>query len=114
MGRNTNLLLIGAGVAAVYLLYKKVGAAAQAAGAAYTDTVNKTSDVLSWLFGPAVTLPNVFYTVVFEDGSSHAVPANTVDANGNFTWTGYPAGSQQPQQLQLLVSNDGTKYAISG
>jgi Na+/phosphate symporter len=115
--KKSNLVLIGVGAVVAYLLYAKATAAAKAAaaaaGQAYTGSVNTVSDALSSIFGSAVTLPGTFYTAVFEDGTSHAIPANTVDANGNFTWTGYPAGSQLPQALQLTTIN-GTRYAISG
>lgn len=114
VGRNTNLVLIGAGAVVAYYLYTKATAAAKAAGVAYTGSVNTVSDFLTTLFGPATTAANaVFYTVIFEDGTRNAVPASTVDSNGNFTWTGYPAGSQPAQALQILVGTDGTKYAIS-
>lgn len=114
MGRNTNLVLIGAGAIAVYLLYNKAAAAAKVVNAAYGGAVLTFSDWLSSAFGPSTTAANaVFYTVVFEDGTSHAVPASSVDSSGNFIWTGYPAGSQAAQALQLLVGSDGTKYAIS-
>lgn len=114
MGSRSNLLLIGAGAVLAYILYKKATAVTQAAGAAYTGTVNTVSDALSSLFGPAVTASGTYYTVIFPDGSTHAVPGNTVDAQGNFTWTGYPAGSQSPQALQIFLASDGTKYAIGG
>lgn len=114
---NTTLLLLGGGALLAYLLYSKAtqAAAAVAAGttAAYNGSVNTVSDFISSLFGPSVTSPSMFYTVVFEDGTSHAVAANTVDASGNFNWTGYPPGTIPAQRLQLLVASDGTKYAIS-
>jgi hypothetical protein len=112
--KKSDLLLLGAGAVLAYVLYKKATAVTQAAGAAYTGSVNTVSDWISSLFGPSATAAGAtYYTVVFEDGTSHAVPASSVSNTGVFTWTGYPAGSQPAQQLSLLVGSDGTKYAVS-
>lgn len=114
MAKTSNVLLVGGAAVALYLLYKSTTAAAKAVGAGYNASVNTVSDALTSLFGPAVTIAGTMYVVTFPDGSRHAVDASTVDASGNFSWSGYPAGSQAAQQLQIMVGSDGTKYAVSG
>lgn len=113
------IVLGGVGVGA-YLLYqlfqgaKNVGASAAAAvGGAYTNTVSSAGNVLNNWLGPSLIGTNVYYTAIFPDGSSHAVPSNTVDANGNFTWTGYPAGSSPAQNLTLAQDANGNWLALS-
>lgn len=113
MSVKNDLVILGVLGIAAYFLYSKATAAAKAAGAAYTGTVNSFSDWLSNTFGPSANLPT-FYTVTFPDATTHAVNSNTVDSQGNFTWTGYPAGSQPAQDYQIIIGSDGAKYAISG
>lgn len=114
---NSTLVLLGVGAAIAYYLYTKasaaVGVVAKAADAVYQGTVTDTSDVLTDLFGPAITSSSVDYIVTFPDGSRNAIPANTVDASGNFTWTGYPSGTLPAASYQIQVGSDGTKYAIA-
>lgn len=118
MRRDPTLLWLGAGGVLAYLLYRKASAAVSAvtgaAGAAYGGAVNTVSDTLSNFFGPSPTAATAtFYIVIFPDGTRNAVPANTVDAQGNFNWTGYPPGSLPAQSYQIFVGSDGTKYALS-
>jgi hypothetical protein len=117
MAKNSTLLWLGGGAVIAYILYSKASAAAAAVAAgvssAYTGSVNTVSDAMSSLFGPTLNLSSVYYTVTFPDGSRNAIPGNTVDSSGNFTWTGFPAGSQPATQYQIMVGSDGTKYAIA-
>lgn len=112
--KTSNTLVLVGGAILAYFLYKKATAATAAVGQAYNTSVNTVSDALSAFFGPAVTLSSIYYTTTFPDGSTHAVPGNSVDSAGNFIWTGYPAGSLPGAQYQLMVGSDGTKYAVSG
>jgi hypothetical protein len=112
------LKLAGIGVA-VYLVYQLLQAgknAASAAGAAvsnaYNSTVSDTGNILNNWFGPALTGTNKYYTAIFPDGTSHAVPSNIVSANGAFTWTGYPAGSLPPVALTLAQDANGNWLAL--
>ena len=86
----------------------------QAAEFAYTSARDALSSGFYSLFGPDENFgPDTYYTVNFPDGSRHAIGADQVSANGQFTWTGYPAGSQAPQTLQIVVDSSGTKYATA-
>lgn len=91
-----------------------VGVAGQAVATAYTSTVDALSSGLYSLFGPddAKALGAMDYLIVaFPDGQKHAVPANTVTSTGLFQWTGFPAGSQTAQPLQLVKDSSGAWYA---
>lgn len=110
--KTSTALTLGVGAIVAYFLYTRATAAAKAVGAGYNASVLTFSDWLSSAFGPTAQLPT-FYTVTFDDGTKHAVNSSLVDSSGNFTWTGYPAGSQPVQALQLMVGSDGTKYAIA-
>lgn len=97
-----------------------VGAAASAVGrgvqTAYTTTTDALGSGLYSLFGPddAKALGSMTYLMVnFPDGLRHSVPANTVNASGLFTWTGYPPGSQPPIVLTLMKDANGAWYATS-
>lgn len=113
MAKASNVLLMAGAAVALYFVYKSATAASKAVSTGYNASVNSVSDLLTAFFGPASTLSSVYYTTTFPDGSTHAIPGNSVDSSGNFTWTGYPPGSQVAQQFQLMVGSDGTKYAIS-
>jgi len=53
-----------------------------------------------------------YLLVNFSDGTRHAVPANTVDQDGFFIWTGYPPGSQPDTGMQLMKDANGAWYAF--
>jgi hypothetical protein len=92
---------------------KAATAAAAAVKAAYTSTVDATANDLYILFGPddAAALGSwIYLTVTFPDGR-HAVPGNSVNADGSFVWTGYPPGTQAPITLQLVKDQQGNWYA---
>jgi hypothetical protein len=122
-----DLVLLGGLVLVGYVLYKVFGAVSAAAGAAsagakavgatvkggYTATVDALSSGLYSAFGPADVGTSVYYLVNFPDGTRHAVPSNTVDAQGNFTWTGFPPNSQDPLQLILVKDKSGAWFATS-
>lgn len=101
-----------AGLALVgYVLYKVfgavstvasgVGSAVSAVGGALTNTGEAIGSGLYDLVHPNELGSMDYLVVSFPDGK-HAVPADSVNANGLFTWTGYPAGSQSPQVLTLV------------
>lgn len=106
---------VGVGAYLVYKLFNTAASAAGAVGAAvqqgYQSTVSALGSGLYKLFGPADIGTNLYYTVTFPDNSRHAVPSNTVDSTGAFTWTGYPPGSVAPQALQLVKDSNGQWYA---
>lgn len=110
--------LVGVGLYAAYKLLsagsKVVSTAAGAVGQAFTSTQDALASGLYSLFGPTENFGSTtYYTVTFPDGSRHAVGADLVDGSGQFTWTGYPAGSQPPQQLQIVVDASGNKFATA-
>lgn len=93
-----------------------VGAATHAAASAYTDTTSALGSGLYSLFGPddKKLLGSMSYFLVnFPDGTRHAVPNNSVNASGMFTWTGYPPNSQPDLVLTLVKDNQGAWYATS-
>ena len=115
------LLTLGVVGAVLYLGYKALSAGAQAAttaaaavGQAFTSTQDALASGLYSLFGPTENFgPTTYYTVTFPDGSRHAVGSDIVNASGQFTWTGYPAGSQPAQQLTIVVDANGNKFATA-
>lgn len=123
-------VLLAALAVAGYLVYQLVkgikatgaaiGGAAGAIGGAVSTAYSTTTDALGSglykIFGPddAKALGSMTYFMVnFPDGLRHAVPANTVNASGLFTWTGYPPGSQPSIILTLVKDNSGAWYATS-
>ena len=103
------LLIAGLGVGG-YLLYKIwntatnpnagtpyegtgiVGTAAnimnQASGGALAATGTSIGGTLFQWINPAPGGPMIYYTTLFPDGTSNAVPSTSVDSNGNFTYNG--------------------------
>jgi hypothetical protein len=118
------VLVLGLAVAG-YVVYKLFSAASSAAGAvgaaasavgtaaanAYQSTVSAVASGFYAVFGPADIGSSTYYLVNFPDGARHAVPGNTVDSSGNFTWTGYPPGSQPAMALTLVKDSSGAWYA---
>lgn len=125
--QTQDYVLLAALALGAYVLYKVFSAASAVAGAAsagakavgqavssaYTNTVDAVSSGLYAAFGPADVGTSVYFLVNFPNGARHAVPSNTVDGSGNFTWTGYPPGSQQPIQLTLVKDQTGAWFATS-
>lgn len=121
--RTQDFVLLGAIALLGYVIYNivtgiktgaaAIGAGAAAVGSALTTTGNALGSGLYALFGPsdAQILGNMVYlTVTFPDGR-HAVPANTVNSDGTFTWTGYPSGTANPVTYQLVKDTNGNWFA---
>ncbi len=70
-----------------------------ATGGATASVGSKVGGFLSSVFGKEDTSPSVFYTVLFPDGTKHAVGNTWVDKNGYFT---YPQGSTVRYKLGIL------------
>jgi hypothetical protein len=126
-GKLEDVMLVVGLAAGGYALYKLFSVASSAAGAvgsavsavgaaasnAYQSTVSAVGSGLFSLFGPSDVGTNMYYTVAFPDQSHHAVPSNTVDADGNFVWTGYPPGSTPAITLTLVKDSMGNWWATS-
>jgi len=126
---NLNTVVVaGAVIAASYVIYQifstaqkgfstvqsAAGAVVDAAGNAYTSARDAVASGLYALFGPEDRSgPNTYYTITFPDGLRHAIGADVVDANGNFTWTGFPVGSSAPVKLRIVKDSSGAKFAVS-
>jgi hypothetical protein len=120
--KTESIITVGVLAGAAYLLYqllqgtsKAVSTVTGAASTGYNAAVNAVSSGLYALFGPndAKALGSMQYLLVnFSDGTRHAVPANTVDQDGFFIWTGYPPGSQPDTGMQLMKDANGAWYAF--
>src|SRR5690349_1989245 len=84
---------IGAGVLA-YKAYKGAKDVADSGKKVLTDAQGAVSDVLTKLFGPALSQAaqeSTFFVVKFdENGAQHAVGASTVNAQGQFVYANPP------------------------
>ena len=86
--------------------------AADAVDATYSSARDAVASGLFALFGPEdKSGPNLFYTVTFPDGARHAVGADRVDAQGIFTWAGYPDGTEVARRLRIIKDQAGNKFA---
>lgn len=117
--QTQDFVLLGAIALAAYVLYnlvsgvKALAPGVAAAANALTSTGAAIGSGLYSLFGPSdaqILGETTFLTVAFPDGS-HAVPASTVNSDGTFSWTGYPAGSQPPATYQLVKDANGHWFA---
>lgn len=117
--QTQDFVLLGALALGAYVLYnlvQGVKASANVIGAAaqgLTSTGAALGSGLYALFGPSdaqVLGTMKFLTVTFPDGG-HAVPADSVNADGTFIWTGYPAGSQSPATYQLVKDANNRWFA---
>jgi glutamine cyclotransferase len=106
MRRETEqLILYGALALGAYFLFRKFSSLATGASASLTSAGNSVGSAVYNFLNPSpapitaaapqnippgsVTTPGqVFYTVVFSDGSKHAVDAASVAADGTFTYNG--------------------------
>lgn len=98
-------------------LFKGVSTAAStavnAATTAQQSAASSIADAALNITGQTVTPSDLIdYWVTFDDGSQAYVPGSTVDSNGDFTWTGYPAGSQEAQSCTLFQAADGSYNAV--
>ena len=121
--QTQDFVLLGAIALLGYVVYnivsgvkagaQAVGAGAQAVANALTSTGNAIGSGLYSLFGPTDAQAlgeTVFLTVSFPDGR-HAVPSGTINPDGTFAWSGYPAGSQPVNTYQLVKDANGAWYA---
>lgn len=120
--RGIGGLLLGAAVIGVgvyaYRELKKLGDAAgkvaDAGKAAYDSTVQRTSDVLTKLFGPELSQAaqeTTYFVVMFDaTGSQHAIPASSVNNQGQFIYADPP---QTSRTYQLYKDAAGKKHARS-
>lgn len=102
------MILIAAGVYAVYyLLTNVVGAAVTTVSNAATAVGNTIGGALWSLFnGDPGASNSVYHTVTFPDGSRHAVSSDWVAPDsGIFVW---PTAAQSPG-----ASGDGNSYSLS-
>lgn len=117
--QTQDFVLLGAIALLGYVIYnaiagvKAVGSGVVAAGKALTSVGDALGSGLYTLFGPSdaqILGETTFLTVAFPDGG-HAVPASSINPDGTFTWTGYPAGTQQPITYQLVKDANNRWYA---
>lgn len=112
IGSIKDILILGGIGYGIYLILQISNKAPKAVATAYNTAVNWTSDLFTSWFGPDEVGTNTYHLVTFQDdGSRHAVGANVVNTNGQFTWTGYPPGSQDATTYQLGKDSDGNWVA---
>lgn len=63
----------------------------------------KTFDLVSWFKGDPGP-ENLYYSVLFADGSKHAIGSQQIDSDGRFTYNG--------KQYRLGVNSSGKNYAV--
>lgn len=102
-----SLLIIGAALGAVALVWKFYTDAKKAAGAILSAPGEFGNAIGTTLFdwGNHDTVgESTFYTVTFQDASRHAVPAGTVAGDGSFTYAG--------NSYVLKTDKLGNRYAV--
>lgn len=117
--QSQDFLLLGALALAGYVLYnlvQGVKASANVVGAVaqgLTSTGAALGSGLYSLFGPSdaqIMGTTEDLIVSFPDGS-HAVPAQNINPDGTFSWTGYPPGSLPATTYQLVKDANSHWYA---
>lgn len=74
--------------------------------AVYEGAVNRTANLIEQFFPLVDSNSLITHAVTFPDGSRHAVPGETVDRNGFFTYGG--------ARFRLMVSpTSGQKIAVT-
>ena len=102
-------LTIGLVGVAGYFIYQaikgipKVGNALLNAPAAIGNDIGST--LYEWI-NPYPAGYDTYYTVIFGDGSRHAIHSTDVAANGAFTYSG--------QNYILKTDSAGQRYAVNG
>ena len=86
--RDRDWLLLGVAGALAYLLYSKATQAVAAVIAWPAEIGNSIGGTLYEWLHPTDAGPDTYYTVLFPDGSKHAVHATDVDRYGAFNFDG--------------------------
>ena len=63
----------------------------------------KTFDLVSWFKGDPGP-ENLYYSVLFADGSKHAIGSQQIDSDGHFTYNG--------KSYRMGVNSSGKNYAV--
>jgi hypothetical protein len=102
--RDLESVLWAAAVLGVVYIVRRAFGAVEYGGELLQTAQTRTADVIEHFFPLVDSSSLITHAVTFPDGSRHAIPGETVDRNGLFSYQG--------ARFRLLVNASGQKIAV--